>query len=84
MISFLKYAIYILMRAYLGLIVLNIFQSWFPGLQRFGFFRILRKIADAYMQPFHGALVLGMFDFTPIIGIILYEGIINAYVFLIS
>ena len=36
------------------------------------------------MQPFHGILVLGMLDFTPIIGVVLFEGIIQAYIFLVN
>lgn len=77
-----KYAIYILMSSFFSLICLNVILTWFPAVYKFKFFRGLRKIGDAYMEPFHGILVLGMFDFTPIIGIVLFEFLIKIYLYL--
>jgi uncharacterized protein YggT (Ycf19 family) len=34
------------------------------------------------MEPFRGILVLGMFDFTPIIGIVLFDFLIELYLYL--
>ncbi len=76
--------LYYIMYGFLGLITINILLSWFPGVYKFSIFRFLRKTTDTYMQPFHGILVLGMLDFTPIIGVVLFEGIIQAYIFLVN
>ncbi len=82
--GYFKIGIFYLLYAYSGLIFINIILSWFPGIYNIGFFRFLRRITDAYMKPFHGILVLGIFDFTPIIGIFLFDFIIQAYALLLS
>ena len=82
--SVVYYALYYIMYGFLGLICLNILLSWFPAVYKYSFFRFLRKITDAYMQPFRGILVIGIFDFTSIIGVVLFEGIIQAYIFLVN
>ena len=77
-------AFYYLMQAYFGLIVLNIILSWIPFVYNVGFFRFLRRISDAYIGVFRGYLTIGFLDFTPVVGIILYEGIMYLYTFLIN
>ena len=77
-------AFYYLMQAYLGLIVLNIVFSWFPAIYNISFFRGLRKISDAYIGVFSGYFTIGFFDLTPVIGIIIYEGLMYLYTFLLS
>ena len=41
-------------------------------------------ISDTYMHPFHGVLVLGFLDFTPLLGVITFELIIQAYIYLVN
>ena len=82
--TYIYHGLYYLMYGFLGLITINILASWIPPLYNFSLFRFLRKITDTYMQPFHGLLVLGFLDFTPIIGIVLFEFIIQAYIFLVN
>lgn len=84
MMSLLKYGIFLLMYGFLGLIGFNIVLSWFPMLANLKVFRFLRRITDTFMEPFHGFLVIGMFDFTPIIGIAIFEFIIRLYAFLMG
>ena len=76
-------AIYYLFTAYFYLIVISILLSWIPGVFRFGFFKGLKKVSDAYLGFFSGYLTLGMFDFTPIIGLTIYRGILYAYASLV-
>ena len=76
---YIKDGIFYLMLGFSGLIFISILLSWFPMLYNFKIFRAIRRLTDAYMEPFHGILVLGMFDFTPIIGIVLFDMIIRAY-----
>ncbi len=78
------HALYYTMYGFLILISINIILSWFPAVYRFSFFRLLKRTTDTYMQPFHGILVLGIFDFTPIIGVVLFEAIIQAYIYLVN
>lgn len=82
--SYILIGIYYLLSGYLSLITLNIILSWFPPIYNLKFFRFLRRITDAYMEPFHGFLTFGFLDFTPIVGILIFEGIIRAYLFLIG
>lgn len=78
-----RIGIYYLLEAYLTIIIVSIICSWIPVLYKFKFFRGLKRVADAYMGPFHGLLVFGGFlDFTPMMGIILYELLIRAYIYL--
>lgn len=76
--------IYLLMWGFSGLIFIEILLSWFPAVYNFKLFRGLKRLTDAYMEPFRGILVLGMLDFTPIIGIVLFDLLIKAYVTLIN
>lgn len=62
----------------------GIILSWFPMLYRFKIFRILRIMSDWFMGPFHGYLVLGPIDFTPIIGFMIYDGIVYAISYLLT
>lgn len=65
------------------ILLCGIILSWIPGLYNFKFFRLIRKLSDLYMEPFSGYILLGPFDFTPIIGFMLYDGLIYAISFLI-
>ena len=61
----------------------GIILSWFPMLMRFRIFRWIRIISDWYMEPFQGYLIFGPLDFTPIIGFMIYDGIVYAISFLL-
>lgn len=66
-----------LLQIYLFFIFINIFLTWVPTLYNYRFFRICKKISDWYLGPFHGFIVIGPFDFTPILGITIYEIILG-------
>lgn len=76
--------IYWIMQVYGTFISLNILISWVPKLAEYKFFRTCLKISDWYLGPFHGSIVLGSLDFTPMIGIVLYEMVISCLFFLMS
>ncbi len=59
--------------AYFYVISFNILLSWIPSLDKFRFVKVINKISDLYMRPFHGLIVIGFFDLTPIIGLLLYS-----------
>jgi uncharacterized protein YggT (Ycf19 family) len=62
---------------YFYLMLVNIILSWFPTLQNIPFFAFVNRICQWYMRPFHGVLVFGMIDFTPMIGLGIYSFITN-------
>ncbi|HEY8396170.1 MAG TPA: YggT family protein [Bacilli bacterium] len=69
--------IYFLLTAYGGIMSLGIILSWVPGAFEIGFFKQIRNIGDWYLGTFRGRLVIGMIDFTPLIGLIIYSFILN-------
>ena len=67
----------IILFIYSGLLGLYIILSWFPNIYQYKFFRGIYYICDWYMRPFHDIIVLGPIDFTPIIGIGIFEFIVS-------
>ncbi len=71
------FVLYILFQIYSGLIFLDILFSWIPNIYNFRICRWIHTIAGWYMEPFHGIITISILDFTPILGIFLYEGIVE-------
>ncbi|HOW38198.1 MAG TPA: YggT family protein [Candidatus Izemoplasmatales bacterium] len=63
---------YLVLYVYYLIIVLKIILSWTP-LVKTGFYAFLHKITAPYTDLFHGWLVIGHIDLTPLLGIILYQ-----------
>lgn len=61
------------LQAYFYILIANVLLSWLPELRRTRIGQIINNIANPYMRFFRGLLVIGMFDFTPIIGFFLYS-----------
>jgi uncharacterized protein YggT (Ycf19 family) len=76
--------LYWLLQIYFYFMIINIFLTWIPNISEYRFFRICRKISNFYMEPFHGIIVLGPFDFTPVIGLFIYNFAINCLIFLMG
>lgn len=70
-LSYFMYGFYIILYVYESIIVLDIILSWIPSIREFVLPRIIHSVADWYMHPFRGKLILGPLDLTPIIGIII-------------
>lgn len=73
MIGIVFYWIYQALRVYLYVIIASILMSWVPELRRTKIGQLIDRIASPFMNLFRGIVVVGMFDFTPMIGIILYQ-----------
>lgn len=71
--------VYYALSGYYWLLIINIFLSWIPELKQTKIGRLITYLADPYMRIFRGLLVFGMFDFTPIIGLILYQIGVNYF-----
>jgi YggT family protein len=69
---------------YFYIMIAVILLSWFPELRSSSWYRTLIKIADPYLRIFRGIIVIGQFDFTPILGFLLYQYGLNALQALIN
>ena len=67
---------YQVLRIYFYIILITVILSWTP-LVNTRFYQILLKITGPYMNIFRGWLVISNMDFTPIIGFILYQILLN-------
>lgn len=67
------YVIYRILQIYFYVLIADVLLSWVPELRRTKIGQIIHRIADPYMRIFRGLIVVGMFDFTPIIGFFIYE-----------
>lgn len=76
LITFLE-ILYYIFSGYWYIMIAGVLLSWVPGLYQYKIFRIIRNVSDWYLKPFQGKVILGVFDFTPIIGFLIYSGILS-------
>jgi len=72
-----QYILYIILRAYQGIMLLSIFLSWIPDARSSKIGIFIDRVSDWYLGYFGNFLVIGRIDFTPMLGLILYEFIIQ-------
>lgn len=65
--------IYRILQVYFYFLIAYVLMSWIPEIRGTKIHNFVSKVADPYMRIFRGILVIGMFDFTPILGFILYN-----------
>lgn len=58
---------------YFYLMIVVILLSWFPEARQTSWYQSLFKITDPYLRLFRGIIIIGQFDFTPILGFLLYQ-----------
>lgn len=63
---------------YYYILIASIFLSWIPELKRSKIGQFIDRLANPYMRIFRGWIVIGIMDFTPIIGFIFYRFGIDA------
>jgi uncharacterized protein YggT (Ycf19 family) len=68
------YYAYILMSVFSTILFLWVILGWTP-LVRTGFYALLDKIVSPYMNLFRGWIVIRNVDLTPMVGILLFEGL---------
>ena len=66
-------SLYILLWLYQGIIFISILISWIPSAFNTKLGMSIYNVSNWYMKPFRGWIELGIFDFTPIIGIAIYQ-----------
>lgn len=73
MIGIIFYYIYRILQVYFYVIFASILMSWVPELRKTKIGQVIDKLANPFMSVFRGFIVIGMFDFTPMLGIFLYQ-----------
>ena len=64
---------------YYYVLIASILLSWIPDLKKSTVGQFIDRLADPYMRIFRGWFVIGVMDFTPIIGFIFYQFGMNAF-----
>lgn len=77
------YGLYVLLWIYQAIILISIIMSWIPNAYNTKFGNAIYQISNWYMKPFRGWFVLGILDFTPIIGIGIYQFILQLLLYFI-
>lgn len=65
------------LRIYFYILIAYVLLSWFPEFKNTKIASIIARLADPYMRIFRGLLVFGAFDFTPILGFLLFQWGLN-------
>lgn len=67
------------LNVYFYMMVAYILLSWVPSIRESKFYYYLHLIVNPYMRLFRGIVVFGNFDFTPILGFLLYQFGLDAF-----
>jgi len=77
MLRLILLGLYFILDIYWWIMIIGIILTWAPGFQNYKIPRIIREVSDWYLAPFHGKIVIGILDFSPIIGFMIYSGILS-------
>lgn len=67
------YGVYKFLQIYYYIMIACILLSWIPEVRSSKFYAMLNQITDPYLRLFRGLLIVGNFDLTPILGLMLYQ-----------
>lgn len=73
-----------ILEVYFYLMIATILLTWFPEATKTKWFNALYQITSPYLRLFRGIVVIGQFDFTPIIGFLVYQFGLNAFAQLVA
>jgi len=71
------FVIWIIARLYQFILIFSIILTWIPRSQDYAVFRTFDNIGGWYLNAFRGKYILGVFDLGVLIGLIIYEFILN-------
>ncbi len=83
MLSIVLQIIYYILLGYGAILGLNVIFSWIPFVYKYKIPRMIQTMGNWYLGRFRGALVIGIIDFTAMIGIMLYYFIIDSFFYII-
>jgi YggT family protein len=64
---------------YFYMMIAYVIFSWVPSIRESKLYYYLHVLVNPYMRIFRGLLVFGSFDFTPILGFMLYNFGLEAF-----
>lgn len=64
---------YYILNLYYYYMIIVIIMSWIPDISQRKWYIGMRKISDIYLSKFRGWFSFNMIDFTPAIGLIIYD-----------
>ena len=64
---------------YFYMMIAYVLLSWIPSIRESKLYYYLHVIVNPYMRLFRGLVVIGHFDFTPILGFMLYSFGLEAF-----
>lgn len=70
------YYTYLLLRLYFYVMIVTIILSWTP-LVNTTFYQLLERICYPYLGIFRGWLIFGSIDFTPMLGLLIYQWLLQ-------
>lgn len=73
MINLLLFVVINFLYLYMYIIIAFIFMGWIPDLRKSKFYEVVRIITEPFFRIFRGIIVFNGLDFTPMVGIILYQ-----------
>lgn len=65
--------IYTILNLFYYYMIIVIIMSWVPDIHQKGWYIKMRKVSDLYLRRFRGWFSFNMIDFTPAIGLIIYD-----------
>ncbi len=71
--------LYNILEIYFFLMIAYILLSWVPSIRESKLYYYLHVIVNPYLRFFRGIVVFGYFDFTPILGFLLYRFGLSAF-----
>ena len=61
------------LQAYYFVLIASILLSWLPEIKKSKIGQFIDQLASPYLRFFRGWIVIGMFDLTTIVGILLFQ-----------
>lgn len=69
------YVLFQILQIYFYLMIAAIVLTWTP-LVKTRLYKFLEMITDPYLRIFRGYIIVNHFDLTPILGLVLYQGLL--------
>ncbi|MFP4078681.1 MAG: YggT family protein [Bacillota bacterium] len=71
--------LYTILEVYFYIMIAYVLLSWIPSIRESKLYYYLHVLVNPYLRFFRGIVVIGYFDFTPILGFLLYSFGLQAF-----
>jgi len=76
---FLLETLHTVLTVYFYIMIAYVLLSWVPSIREGKLYYYLHVLVNPYLRFFRGIIVIGYFDFTPILGFLLYSFGLQAF-----